>query len=99
MELSDSIGWCRAAKPGRRRRGSILIWLLVSFICLVGFCSLAVDMGRVYVVKAQLSQATDAAALYAATGLSSSGTSLARANAIAAAGDNTADGTPVTLNS
>ena len=65
-------------------------------VALLAFASLAVDVGHVYVVKAELQLAADAAARYGAAGLSTSVTA-ARANAIDAANDNTADGTPVDL--
>jgi hypothetical protein len=60
----------------------------------VGIASLAVDLGRVQLVKAELHAAADAAARYAAPGLVD-GTTLTRAQAAAA--DNKAGGTPVVL--
>lgn len=79
-----------------RRRGSALVYAVTALVALGGFCSLAVDWGRVLVVRSELQQAADAAARYGASGLKY-GTSTARTYAVAAAGDNKADGTSVTL--
>src|SRR5579884_4032413 len=81
----------------RPRRGTVLVYTMVGMIAFVGLVSLAVDGARVRVVKSQLQQAADAASRYAAAGLVA-GTTSAQNNAVSAAADNTADGTPVTLN-
>lgn len=47
----------------RCRRGSVVTYLAVAVVPLVGFLGLAVDTTRGYLVKAQLSQALDAAGL------------------------------------
>jgi Flp pilus assembly protein TadG len=47
-------------------KGFALIYLAVTLTCLLLFTGLAVDSGRAYVVKAQLSKAVDGAALGAA---------------------------------
>jgi hypothetical protein len=78
------------------RRGSALIYLTVTMVALVAFVSLAVDLGRVQLVRAELQLAADAAARHGAVGLGA-GVPAAQANAVSAAGDNTADGTPVVL--
>jgi hypothetical protein len=72
----------------------VMMWTLMMFI------SLAVDFGHVEVTKAQLQHAADAAARYGASGLANiiNGQSAASANAVAAAADNYADGSPVVLN-
>lgn len=91
--LPDARRWrCR-----RRRRGLSMVWTIVVTVALAGFCSLAVDVGRVQVVKTELRQAADAAARHAAQALSSTGPAAARANAVAAAADNKAGGTSVVL--
>ena len=77
------------ARP--RRRGTSLIWVVVTLPVLMGFCSLAVDWGRVQVVKTELRRAADAAARYAAPALSD-GITAVRARAKDSADDNTADG-------
>ena len=66
----------------------------VGMVAFAGFVSLGVDVAHVRLVKIQLQSAADASARYAAVG---SQTSLAQAknNAVAAAADNTADGTTV----
>lgn len=81
------------------RRGSSLIWTMVVLVVLIGFCSLAVDLGRVQLVKGELRLAADAAARHAAhTFLNSGSVSAARAAAVDSADDNTADGSnPVVL--
>ena len=79
-----------------RRRGTVLVYSTVAMVAFAGFVSLAVDAGRCRMVKRQLQQAADAAALYGVTGLPQ-GTTAAQNNAVAAAADNTADGTSVAL--
>lgn len=78
------------------RRGAILVWVALAMILLLGFTALAVDVGHVYVVKADLQAAADAAALAGAEGLTV-GDNEARARAIAYAAKNTANGSNVTL--
>jgi hypothetical protein len=79
-----------------RRNASALVWITVIMTALIGFCSLAVDFGRVQVVKTELSRAADAAARYAGPAMGE-GIAAVRARAKDAADDNTADGTPVVL--
>ena len=50
----------------RRQRGQAFVYIGISLFALVGMTGLAVDLGRGYVVKANLSKAVDAAALAAA---------------------------------
>jgi len=57
---------------------------------------LAVDLGRVYVARAELQLAADAAARYGAAGMAT-GVTAAINNAVDAADDNKADGAPVVL--
>lgn len=89
----------RNPRPGPCRhvcRGTALIYLTVAMVALTAFSSLAVDLGRVYVARAELQLAADAAARHGAAGLKQ-GVSTARSNAVAAAADNTADGQSVVL--
>src|SRR5216117_3632666 len=51
---------------GRSQRGVAFAYLGITLFALVGFTGLAVDLGRSYVVKSNLSKAVDAAALAAA---------------------------------
>jgi hypothetical protein len=77
-----------------RRRGLSSIYLIVAFSVLVLFTSLAVDLGRAQLAKTQLRSAADAAAMYAARGISD-GTYVSKAIAVAA--QNNVDGSPLTL--
>lgn len=79
---------------GRSRGGTILLQTGILLVALIGFCSLAVDYGRVQVAKTELQGAADAAALCGVTGLSD-GTAVARA--ISAAASNTVDATSVSI--
>ena len=80
-----------------RRSGGILIYVLLGMTVFVALVSLAVDVSHVRVVKRQLQRTADAAARAAITGFATSMTA-AQNNAIAVAGANIADGTPVVLN-
>jgi Mg-chelatase subunit ChlD len=53
------------------QRGFALAYIAVTLTCLILFTGLAVDSGRSYVVKAQLTKAVDGAALAAARALNS----------------------------
>lgn len=53
----------------RRERGSVIIIVAFMLLVIIGFAGLAIDGGRSYGVKAQLSAASDAAALAGAQGL------------------------------
>ena len=80
------------------QRGSALPYLAVGFVALIAVSSLAVDLGRVRLVKAELQLAADAAARHAVVGLPDGGYRIAQDRAVDAANDNKADGTPVNLN-
>jgi len=56
----------KIARPIRGERGSILVITALSLVALVGFVGLALDLGHLYVVKTELQNAADAAALAAA---------------------------------
>lgn len=93
--MTGTSGTTQAQRGGRRRRsGTILIYSLASLVALLGVGSLAVDAGRVVLVKTELAAAADAAARAAVSGLKD-GTYVAKAQAVAA--QNNADGTPVAL--
>jgi hypothetical protein len=103
QEISDAKGGFEDTDDGcmyraTARKGYVLAWLSVVLLVLIAFASLAVDVGHVEVVKTQLRRAADAAARYAAAGMPF-GASTAQAWAIAAAGDNRADGSSVVLDS
>jgi uncharacterized membrane protein len=77
---------------GRKRASGIsIIWLAIFLTALCGIVSLAVDYGRVQLVKTELRSAADAAALAGAAGMNF-GTSQAQTDAsnIAAANRRTA---------
>ena len=54
---------------GHSQRGTAFAYIGIAMFALVGFTGLAVDLGRGYVIKANLSKAVDAAALAAARGI------------------------------
>lgn len=74
------------------------MYVTATMVALLAFASLAVDLGRVYVVRSELQLAADAAARYGISGLGS-GVSTAESYAITAAGDNKADGSAVVITS
>jgi len=53
------------------QRGFVLVYMAAALTCLLLFTGIAVDTGRAYVVKAQLTKAVDGAALAAARNLNS----------------------------
>lgn len=53
-------------QPARRAKGATLIYVLVMMVAIFGFMSLAIDLGRLYVIQAELQTAADAGALAAA---------------------------------
>lgn len=84
-----------------RRRGAAIIYVLVSMVAMLGFCSFAVDWGRVQTAKTEIRRAADAAARVAAAYLSqespgaTSGPVQTQAEGIAKS--NRVDGTPLVL--
>jgi hypothetical protein len=50
-----------------RRRGHVVVLAAVSLTLLIGFAALAIDLGQIYVVRAELQRAADAAALAGAS--------------------------------
>lgn len=69
--------------PVRRQRGAILVMTALFIVVLIGVAALAMDIGRLVVLRAQLQNAADAAAIAAAMELD--GKSGARERAMAAA--------------
>lgn len=76
--------------------GNALIATVITVPALLGLVSLGVDYGRIQLIKTELQHAADAAARYAATGISS-GPSVARSRAKSAAGENTVGGAAMSL--
>lgn len=68
-----------AGSAAEYRHGVSLIYTTVALAVLLGFAVLAVDSGRLILAKAQLQDAADSAARYAAIGLVSSSTPAATA--------------------
>ncbi len=81
-----------------RRRGMTMIYVIVGMIAFFGFCSLAVDLGRVQTSKTELRRLADAAARAGAAALPQ-GASAAQSAAVAIsnAGYNKVDGATYTL--
>lgn len=73
-----------------------LIYTCVTMVALLGISSLAVDFGRVQLVKTQLRDAADAAARYGAMGLATSN-STAISNAVAAGSQNSVNGSTLSV--
>lgn len=84
----------------KRQRGSILVLIALSIVVLIGMTGLALDLGYMYSVRAQLQNAADAAALAGASGLNGStfyAQTSARKRAQYFAQQNNAAGSPVLL--
>jgi Flp pilus assembly protein TadG len=81
----------------RREDGQVLPLLVTGLlVALLGVAALVVDVGRAYVVKAQLQSTADAAALAAAGNLPATATAVGGATAFGPAGKNPVAGVPVT---
>ncbi|MGA2070592.1 MAG: VWA domain-containing protein [Sedimentisphaerales bacterium] len=79
-----------------RRKGVVLVFVAIVLVCLIGIMALALDVGYLYNIKADLQVAVDDAALAGAGGLSTD-QATARARAIDIAQKNYANGLPVIL--
>jgi len=84
-----------------RREGQIIILFVAALVLLAAICVFAIDIGRLFLCKAQLQNAVDAAALAGASQLTGWVTEqekqLARQEASALAEANTVDGVPLHL--
>lgn len=67
----------------RRQRGAIMIMMALIMIVLIGVAALALDIGRLVVLRSQMQNAADAAALAAAVELDGESNALDRARAAA----------------
>jgi hypothetical protein len=68
------------------RRGSVMIWAMVSMVVLCGFVSLAVDLGRVQLTKTELRMVADSSARAGASAMrAGSAEAVTRARSIAQA--------------
>lgn len=74
----------------RRQHGAVAIMFAISVFVLFGFMALAIDLGRTYVVRTELQNAADAAALAGAVELNQTATGVTNAvnRAIAIAAQN-----------
>ena len=86
----------RIQLPQRKRRGAVLILLVIMLIPILIFVAFTVDMGYISLVQAELQSAADAAAMAGALELSN-GPQGARDGAVAMAANNPAASQPVTL--
>lgn len=69
----------RAPRGMRRQRGAVLMIVCLSLFFLLAFMGLALDFGRLFIVKTELQTAMDSCALAAAQELDGQSTALARA--------------------
>lgn len=60
-------------KSQRSRRGAVSVFLAIFAVVIISFAALAVDIGTLYSAQAELQRSADAAALAAASALSSGG--------------------------
>lgn len=67
----------------RRQRGAIMIMMALIIIVLIGVAALALDIGRLVVLRSQMQNAADAAALAAAVELNGEDDAITRAKAAA----------------
>jgi uncharacterized membrane protein len=69
----------RTSQRAKKQRGFVLIVTAISMTLLLGLAGLGIDVGRMYVIRAELQSFTDAAALSAALELNGTNSGLARA--------------------
>jgi uncharacterized membrane protein len=72
-------GQSPTSQSAHRQRGFVLIVTAISMTLLLGLAGLGIDIGRMYVIRAELQSFTDAAALTAALELNGTGAGIARA--------------------
>jgi len=86
----------RGYRNNSRRHGIAIIYIIVVLIVMLGFCSFAVDLGRVQTAKTELRRAADAAARAGVASLAL-GTSSVQSAAINMAANDKCDGSTVVL--
>lgn len=69
----------QVCRPQRRQRGAMIITAALVLLFLLGFMGIALDFGRLFVVKTELQTAVDSCALAAARELDKQGTAIERA--------------------
>ncbi|MBS0344726.1 MAG: hypothetical protein JSS56_29835, partial [Proteobacteria bacterium] len=72
-----------------RQRGAILVTTALLLLFLLGFIGIALDFGRLFIVRGELQTALDSCALSAAAELDGSSTALTRATTSGMAAGNT----------
>jgi uncharacterized membrane protein len=77
----DTIVAVRRAKTRASQRGFVLIVTSIALTILLAFAALGIDIGRMYVIRAELQSFTDAAALSAAMELDGTDSGLVNARA------------------
>src|SRR5271170_2630847 len=92
----DKRNFMRGYHNNSRRHGVAIFYIIVVLIVMIGFCSFAVDLGRVQTAKTELRRAADAAARAGVADLAL-GTSSVQSAAIAMAANDKCDGSTVTL--
>jgi len=75
----------KRGRSERHRRGAVVVQVAVLGTILVGFAALSVDVGAMYVVRAELQRCADSAALAAASALASYSPGVSEQEAIARA--------------
>lgn len=81
MDQAGRNGLNSARKVHRQQRGSVAIIVALSLAVLIGMIGLAIDLGRMFVIKTELQNAADACALAAARELDGIGGAKQRADA------------------
>jgi Flp pilus assembly protein TadG len=70
---------CRFAPPPRRQHGSVILMTCFLLLMLLGFMGIALDFGRMFIVKTELQTAMDSCALAAAQELDGQASAITRA--------------------
>lgn len=70
MKLGNLSGNARGLQ-GRRQQGVVAVVVAVTIVVMIGMVGLAIDLGRMFVVKTELQNSADACSLAAAGGLNS----------------------------
>lgn len=68
-----------SSRSNRRERGVVLVMLILVLVILLGIAALALDLGRLYVLRTEMQNAVDAAALAAAAELNARSDAIERA--------------------
>ncbi|GAB3463135.1 pilus assembly protein TadG-related protein [Massilia terrae] len=69
----------RISTPAARERGAIILTFAMMLLFLLGFAAIAMDLGRLFIVRTELQTALDSCALAAAQELDGQSTSITRA--------------------